>query len=192
VNSVLAPSLTNPAPYRNWPTCLDVIRIGIKEARPTPNQPENWVIDGTPWTLIARPIRSDLQILKNAIVTGPDLLTGCKDRASFRDFEKRQATASLALVAPSAVDFYRNTNSTGKQRVRGRFRLGDANNGQVYDLGVTDLQCERVVLRQGDQTLRQADAKFLLTISLGEPLASYCYKLIAAVIVLPAPIAEVF
>ena len=52
-------------------------------------------------------------------------------------------------------------------------------------LVVTDPHWENLILAQGSRTLRQTDAAFLLTISVGEPLGLFCYKLIAAVIPLP-------
>jgi hypothetical protein len=58
---------------------LDVIRVGVRTHRPVPRQPENWVIDGTMWALNARPLRDNLSHgLRNAIVSGPELLRGSR------------------------------------------------------------------------------------------------------------------
>jgi hypothetical protein len=41
------------------------------------------------------------------------------------------------------------------------------------------------VHNQGNMRFRQAERKFLVTVSLGEPFNDYCYKVIAAVIFVP-------
>src|SRR5947207_517988 len=82
-------------------TILDVLQIGIQTHRPVPHQPENWVIDGTSWALLSRPMADSLTpVLQNAIVQGPELLRGLSDRVPYTDFQQRNATASLALIAP--------------------------------------------------------------------------------------------
>ncbi len=39
---------------------LDVVQIGIRAHRPLTHQPENWVVDGSTWTLLSRPMTINL------------------------------------------------------------------------------------------------------------------------------------
>src|SRR5947209_7506423 len=65
-------------------TLLDVIQVGIRTHRPAPHQPENWQIDGTTWSLITRPMDTKLvQVVRNAVVSGPELIVGFSDRVTY-------------------------------------------------------------------------------------------------------------
>src|SRR5712692_1082271 len=73
---------------------LDLVQIGIRARRPAPHQPENWVIGGTPWTLLSRPMGNNpVPVLQNAIVRGPDLLRGFSDRVPYASFQAQPAAA---------------------------------------------------------------------------------------------------
>jgi len=173
---------------------LDVFRVGVLTPRPAAHQPENWVIDGTTWTLLARPMGDALvPVLKNAVSLGPELLRGFSDRVSYASLQHQNATASLALLAPDELYLYQQLSYRGKPQARGRFSLGTGGQAALYDLAITDPHWENVVIQQPNpRTLRQADDKFLVTISLGEPFGLECYRLIAAIIVLPPSLAAVF
>jgi hypothetical protein len=189
--SVFSPYSSSLLAGRLWPNCLDVIRVGVQAARPNPQQPENWVIDGARWTLKARPVSGSFgQVLKDAIVPGPELLLGREELVALSSFGRRQASSSLALITPESIHLYRHINTRGKRQVRCRFQIGSRKDMQAYDLSVTDPRWERAVHEQGDRTIGQTDGRFLLTISLGEPYGSNCYKLVAAVILLPELIAK--
>jgi hypothetical protein len=125
-------------------------------------------------------------ILRQAIVPGPELLTGTGERVAFATFEKQPAPASLALVAPEDIYLYPHLAAPGTYRARGRFSLGPAEQLVLYDMPVTEPVWQNVALKQGPVTLRQREQKFLLTISLSEPFEGHCYKLIAAIMLLPA------
>lgn len=59
------------------PEILDVIRIGLSNAKPQPHQPENWLIDDSPWQLISRPAPASLRLLLRSILEpGPWLFGG--------------------------------------------------------------------------------------------------------------------
>jgi hypothetical protein len=173
---------------------LDVIRVGVRTLRPDVHQPENWVIDGTTWPLLARPMGARLvPVLKSAVVHGPELLRGISDRVSYTSLRRQNATASLALVAPDDLYLYQHVSYPGKPQARGRFSLGSRGTEIPYDLVITDPHWENSVLREpGPRTLRQSAGKFLLTVSLGEPLNEFCYKVIATIILLPATLAKGF
>jgi hypothetical protein len=171
---------------------LDVIRVGVLASRPAPHQPENWLIDGKTWELVARPMGRDLiPVLQRATVCGPELLGGFPDRLPFSDFQQHRAAASVAIVAPESIELHPHSTSRGKVQGRGRFSLGPSRRTHVYDLPITDPRWEGVASQlQQPCTLQQAKNKFVLTISLGEPFDGYCYKLIAAIILLPLSIAS--
>jgi hypothetical protein len=170
---------------------LDLVQVGVATHRPAPHQPENWVIDGTGWILKFRPIRADLnQLLKNALVTDPELLQGFSDRVPCSNLQQQPSgLSSLALVAPESLELYHQQSFSGRPQARGRFFLGNGAHGILYDLVITDPVWEPIILQQSSRTLRQTDSKFLVTVSLSEPFGMYCYKLIAAIVLLPTSIA---
>jgi hypothetical protein len=167
------------------PGGLDVIRVGVHAPRPLDHQPENWQIDGSRWQLVARPVPPNLlPLLRGAVTSGPELLRGTSDRLAVADLQRQPIAASLALVAPESVDLYHQLSYRGRPQARGRFALGPAGAACLYDLSITDPIWESRIIHKGPQTLRQSEAEFFLTVSLGEPLGLNCYKLIAAIILL--------
>jgi hypothetical protein len=173
-------------------TPLDVIQVGLKTPRPDPHHPENWLMDGSPWTLITRPMGAELApVLQSALVTGPELLGSLTARIPFEDLQKQPAKASLALIAPESLYLFHQPNYRGKPQARGRFWLGTGNQTYIYDLAITDPQWEACIVKQkAPHTLEQSRSKFLLLISLGEPLDHYCYKFIATILPLPLALAQ--
>lgn len=170
---------------------LDVIRVGVHSHRPAPHQPENWVIDKSPWVLTSRPMTAALcSVLCNAIVAGPVLLGNNSDRIPLALLQQQQAIASLALIKPNSVDLYHQLSYRGNPQARGQFELGDGNHTCVYDLSVTDPIWKTKIIQQGPITLQQDQRPFLLTISVGEPFGLDCYKMIAAIIELPTCVAS--
>lgn len=172
---------------------LDVIQISFRGPRPAPHQPENYVIDGTSWSLLARPMsKNHVHVLQSAVLRGSELLGGFSDRVPYDSFLKKQAATSLALIAPETMDVYDQMSYRGRPQARCRFFLGSGANTYLYDLAITDPEWEKAVIQQGFRTLRQTDAKFLVTISLGEPFGLECYKFAAAIMPLPNSIASAF
>jgi hypothetical protein len=159
---------------------LDVVKIEVKEPRPEPYQPENWVISDKKWKLIARPGSEEHQstIWEN-IVTGPTLLGNQSDRIHVRRFEEQPAEASLALITPSKIEWTIGTDVRGHRQTRAILKL----KGTMYDLAVTDEAWRKHLskLPEGSHPAKSGE-EFLLTISLGEPFNNYCYKLVSAVI----------
>ena len=111
-----------------------MIKLPLNEPTPSPGQPENWIIGQEPWLLIARPLGRPLyHLLRSALVAGPSLLgsTG----ASARETPAAQADASLALVAPSRLQFRIEVNPYEHHlQPRISFEL----DGTLYDLPLTD------------------------------------------------------
>jgi len=182
-------------PDGSTPRVLDVLELGLKRPRPEDHHPEDWVIDGRRWRLVARPMVgwSDW-IGRQSFETGPTLLGGFDDRIPFG----AKVDHSLALLRVADLH-WRIMVRDNRRKLRVRFLLGDQLSdllgGQLYDLGVTDDQLEGrfSTWREGVYPLALApgfeDAgEAVLTVSLGEPFApvedgpAYCFKLAAAVI----------
>ena len=98
----------------------------------------------------------------------------------------------MALVAPEDLYLYDHRTYAGKRQARGRFSLGTRERLALYDLPITEPHWQRTILNGSPHTLRQAEGNFLLTISLSEPFAEKCYKLIAAIMPLPRHLATEF
>ena len=171
---------------------LDVISAGVRSPRPVIHQPENHVIDGIVWKIARSPHPESIaQLLKRALVPGPELFGGCRDRVAMAEIEEKPCGASLALVAPAWLELALHNRSDGKQQVRGRFELGTSPKA-VYDLSVTDPPWENTVREKRKMLLKQTEQKFVLCISLGEPFNGNCYKLLAGIVLLPAELAKTF
>ena len=168
---------------------LDIIEIGVSSPRPEPHQPENWVLDKNQWKFVARlELAKVWPQLRPFLITGPDLLGNQSDRVIYAALNEKPAPASLALIEPSDVSWVITESYRGNRQTRVRFQLGEAS----YDLAVTDPKWEQQLshLSWGTHPRQAADIsgqdRLLFTVSLGEPFSGECFKLVAAVIVLPA------
>jgi hypothetical protein len=173
---------------------LDVLRIRCVKACPEPHHPENWLIAQRAWELSARPAPPEaLERLRASLAPGPELLGSSDDRIPYAAFQKIPAQASLAVVQPDDIRWVLKTNARGERRTRVAFRL----RGVTYHLALTDVAWEQRLrdLLPGSHRREAAgltpDETVFLTISLSEPFQpeptaeASCYKLVAAVIVLP-------
>lgn len=168
---------------------LDVIRLDLSRPLPQPYQPENWLVSNTmPWHLISRPAPESLiQIMRSNLVSGHCLLGNTIDRVPAASFSGTSAPSSLALVIPENPYLRVTKDVNNRKQVRAIFEVSRT----YYDLVVTDPVWERKLSNRpdGDYPLTAAglkpDDRVLLTVSLGEPFNGYCYKLVAAIIVLP-------
>jgi hypothetical protein len=170
---------------------LDVLRMDVVEPQPERHHPENWLISGARWTLLSRPAPRDaVPILRAHLTRGPDLLGGQTDRLPYQHFARFPAAASLALVYPHSLRWSITVTPPNKRRTRTLFLL----NGAEYDLAVTDPEWEHRLHHLGPGIYPRdaaagvrADDRLLFTVSLSEPLGQgqWCYKLVAAVFVVP-------
>lgn len=174
---------------------LDLLRIRFAIPRPEPHHPENRLITHIRWQLVSRPAPKEvLELLESHLTPGPELLGSLSDRVPFEAFEAKAAAGSLALVEPGDVQWIVKTSRAGERRTRVAFTL----KGTRYSLALTDPDWERRLssLPIGEHPRRAAGiadtTRLFLTVSLSEPFQSddraekFCYKLIAAVIALPA------
>lgn len=177
-------------PDRSEPRVLDVIRVGLVEPRPLPHHPENWLIDGSEWKPVQRPASREYYagVMAGALSWNPLLFGDSESRVPEEQFQRQVARESLVLVQPSHVGWHREPEGqSGRNPARVRFRFQQVE----YDLPLTDPAHRQLLVMQPpgshsalDLYIPQ-DRKLLLTISLSEPFSGFCYKLVAAVVVLP-------
>jgi hypothetical protein len=167
---------------------LDIIRLEVAKARPVPYQPENWEITAARWQRCGHLQPNDASAFLRAHVTpGPDLLGNRSDRIDYRYIVDHPVAASLCVIEPVGLRWGININAKGKRQTRVYFTLS----GFPYNLSVTDPIWEDRLrdLSYGayERVVAGIDARdeVFLTISLGEPFQGSCYKLVAAVILLP-------
>jgi hypothetical protein len=182
-------------PDKSAPRVLDVIRVGLQAPRPLPHQPENWLIDGSQWRPMAQPATQKYApVLAAAVARDPFLLGSPGGRVAVETFADRPAGHSLALVEPSDIRWHNWALGDDKPRPRVAFRLGNAR----YNLPLTDPAYAKTLnmLGPGDHPGRDLwipeGRKLLFTVSLSEPYDGICYKLVAAVVVLPEAWNSVF
>lgn len=179
---------------------LDVVRVSCIKPRPQDHHPEDWLLAPNRWMLVARPAPSTaVALLQTQIVTGPAILGDTEERVPFNDFHLRPAENSLALVRPQSLCWIIKEKPG---RVR-QHRVAFSQNGCHYDMPLTDQNWEvRLKSLPPGTHHRKAvgmgqDEMALLTISLSEPFekevgaGSFCYKLVAAITIVPPDWREV-
>ena len=177
-------------PDHSEPHLLDVIRVGLSHPQPLPHQPENWIMDNSAWSLVERPAAADrARVVADAVLRGPLLFGNAGRSTPYGQFRRRPARESLALVKPVGIRWRTEFNTYLLRNMpRVLFQLGDV----PYDLPLTDpahagpLQRREVGDYRSSDLGMPEDGTLLFTISLGEPLDGICYKLVAAVVVIPA------
>lgn len=171
------------------PKPLDVIRVPLREHRPREHQPENWVIEGSEWKYVDRADATIVPLLEEHLYDETFLFGDSSDRIHMSRFATTPALESLALIVPADLRWRITTSYRGNRQTRAIFRHGDGH----YNLGVTDLDWNEHLEEKGYKvgTSRTSslarDGRILLTVSLSEPTDwdGCCYKLVAAVIVIP-------
>lgn len=172
---------------------LDVVQVSLKQPCPKSYQPENWVLDDKPWRLVRRlsPAEAGTH-LATAIDSRPDFLVrGIHNKIHLSDLDENPVAASLTLVEPEEVSW--NVKMNYKYQNEKKYSAYFALAGRGYDLPITDpiwkshLAALPLGLHERHVVGIGKSKRILFTISLGEPFPRdrYCYKLIAAVIVLP-------
>jgi hypothetical protein len=171
----------------------DVLSVSLGNVCPKPHQPENRRLHRLwykPWHKLCRRVgrlkqEEFLDRLKAYVYEEQWLLGDYQDRIGEEQFLNTPAEASLALIEPEHLQWLIQTSRSGRRQTRAIFSWKGAN----YNLVVTDPEWE---LQLKDLTvgchehmaLNMAGQKAFLTISLSEPFNGFCYKLVAAVIVL--------
>jgi hypothetical protein len=185
----LSPSQLQLATHED-PRLFDVISVWLGEHAPAKNQPENWRIQNSPWMLVSRPAPAEHSaLLKNVLFRDSVLFGNTSDRVAYRTFETAPSKESLVLAKPAQTRWIVKRTLTWKRQLRVNFRLGNV----PYDLAVTDIPFDDKLkgLALGEYSSEQFgiqdESALYFTISLGEPLDNgYCFKLVAAVLLLPS------
>lgn len=165
---------------------LDVIKVVLDAPRYYRHQPENWVLSDNPWMLVRKMSLTEAEaFLRDCVIALPNLLGNSMDRVSIAELSAKPMTESLVLVEPDEIKWRVRLQNT--RQTRAVFKV----NGQEYDWAKTDPIWEQKLfhLQIGDHDRGaggvSGNDRVLFTVSLGELFKGYCYKLVAAVIVLP-------
>ncbi len=168
------------------PRLLDIIDIPLQKHQPWDHQQENWLLDPEYyWRKVAKYSWNDLQQLSETGGTlwqkGYSTRTGSNDRIPLQQANYETSSLKLIYVDKLSLRVFARGEAyeNSKRRVQGQFRFGY----NSYALWVTDPNIERAYLKREDGNYDLGEC--YLTISLGEPYESYCYKLIAAVMEKP-------
>jgi hypothetical protein len=165
------------------PRLLDVIEIPVNWPKPIGHQTENIEIDADYyWEKTGEVTWNDLRAALDQPTdlwgTGSSTYHGTNDRVAADD--AATFTNSLVLIQPQELRIGVSSESgyqgPSRRRVRGIFRYNDA----WYSLVVTDPVAEQTLLARPDGEVNTQNT--YLTISLSEPMYSYCFKLVAAII----------
>lgn len=165
------------------PRLLDVMDVPLLKHQPKNYQQENWLLDpDTYWRRIERLKWGDLSSLADKVdrlwIDGESSYNGLNDRIALPQAIGVRSSLRLIQVDRMTLSVFRPGEAfdNPKRRVQGRFEHA----GMEYRHWVTDPTYERAYLARGDGDYEIGES--YLTMSLGEPLKGYCYKLIAAVI----------
>jgi hypothetical protein len=170
---------------------LDVFEVGLGEACGSNCHPEDVFVTETKWRLVGRLGELlDADALTSFVNREPAVLEGYSDRVPASRFKSTPAECSLDLIHPEDLWWWiRDEND--KRRNRALFRLGHV--GRVrYDLAVTDppwldqLNLLPAGIYPHALFFKDKPPRTFLTISLSEPYEGFHYKLVAAVVTLPA------
>lgn len=96
-----------------------MIRIGIKQHCPLPHQPENWLIDESPWSLLQRDAADDYcDFLNNRVTIGAFLLGDSRVAIPVQEFECNSLRCSLELISPRDLHLRVEEFNAKKKRER--------------------------------------------------------------------------
>lgn len=95
------------------PQLLDIVEIGVKCPRPAVHQPENWLVDGTPWRLLRRPgKKEEINVIWEHVIDDLLLFGNSGDRVP----ENENVECSLALVRVADLRWRITTSYRGKRQ----------------------------------------------------------------------------
>ncbi len=184
--------LRNCAIDGEWPQLFDLVRLEIDQHRPTPYQPENWVITDQPWQRLRhiepRAVRDDLRSL---VDHGHWLLQDGDRRVSAAALRANPAPTSLVLAEPSDLTWYLEHFMNSRQ-YKANFRVPG---GGWCQFSITDppIHAQLVPLPDGSHPRNTVgiadDSDLFLLVSLSEPFeqTDNCYKLVAGTLEVPTP-----
>jgi hypothetical protein len=174
---------------RRLPELLDVVRFSHDGKTEDPAQPENRLIADEPWRLVgAIDSASAYRELEPVLSTGPQIF-GNGGKGVDESVASDGIAESLTLIEPdvNSLEFAVKSpyHPGGNPRTRVAFQLG----GWSYDLPLTDFAVRPKLLALGHGNYGPNDAELgpgnhvVLTVSLGLPMNSVHWKLVAGLLV---------
>lgn len=165
------------------PKVLDIVDVPLLEPRPHDYQTENWLLDPENyWTKVGELDRDSLGDLVEdppaLWINGHSSQVGRNDRVPEAEAGVLRGSLHLLTVQSGEVRVSAPGAAFGnpKRRVQLRFEHG----GVDYALWVTDPSVRARYLQQEDGTFMFGGG--IVTISLGEPIRGFAYKLVATMI----------
>ena len=169
------------------PRVLDIIDIPVLRRHPPQPlqeyQTENWLLDpNSYWEKAGVFPRHDLPELLDPVaplwIDSQSTYHGQNDRIWLESADPVSDSLRLIHVQGLSLEVFKPGEAFGnsKRRVQGHFTHAS----KPYRLWITDPRYEREYLAKLDGTYEIGAC--YLTISLGEPLEGWCYKLIASII----------
>jgi hypothetical protein len=167
------------------PALLEIVRFAHDGEQGDSAQPENVVIDGTPWQTEGPAEQGEaLEMLLKVVQEGPKLF-GNRGRAVPEHVTAEGMDSSLALIVPAALRFGHGADAEAhKGSPRAVFEFGS----DVWSLAITDFEIGPKILQlpeglYGWEDLgHQEPEHVLLTVSLGTAYDGWHYKLVAGVL----------
>ena len=163
------------------PGCMDIVEVETLGPAHHAYQKENFFsTEKRPWMWQWKlPDAALAQLLDH-----PDCLwlegfsstSGLNDRVP-EEIVVKTDTPSLYLIRPDDFTILVTDDLYGRKKVNARFTY----RGTPYLLSVTDMTLEREYLMKPQDEYPLDNKNIHLTVSLGEPFNSFCYKLVAAV-----------
>lgn len=169
---------------RTQPRLLDRILVDADWPDHHPGQPENRLIEGTPWQLLERPANVEAwRAIAAARERGPELLGDLETR--LRASRVREVPGpSLALLAPRHLRLsVWDDHDLGRQRVRAHFWWG----GREWRLPLQDERYRRGLYQrpEGEYPAEafglRPDRPLYGVVALGLPFGGWCYKSVVSV-----------
>lgn len=177
----------------------DLIRIELGDFKAAGFQPENCLLDiAVAVELLSRPASFDLMILAQKALSDDVWVLDTTSNFIELDYAEKASCLTLVLVEPSEVVWGCSRNAKGHRQIRVAFAFKN----HRYDLPVTDYitsdppfaelaygthrESELDIGGQIGYHYDEADEyKLQFTISLGQPLGTRCYKLVAGILSMP-------
>jgi ATP-dependent DNA helicase RecQ len=176
-------------PTGSVPRLLDIIGIRLCGSCPHTYQTENHRVADERWSWHGTLPPAEVQQLCDEVdrlwINGYHSRTGRNDRIPL-DQARRTLSSSLLFICPEELCISVEEDLKGLPRVRAQFNY----KGERYGLAVTDPAIEKrnIQMKRGDYPVE--GYRPFLTVSISEPFEGFCYKLIAAVILIPDEAAQ--
>ncbi len=172
--------------YENgdMPQLFDIIKIPVKEHRPTLFQDENYLIhDGYYWE------KNDAyKGSLDDLLDTPNDLWGTQD-SSYQGLHDRfpesacgDYSNSVYLIKPQSIEIIVRTEGQEFNDAKRKIRANFTYNNTQYLFPVTDAKIERKFLSGENGRFTLSPNNIYLCVSVGLPYNGYCYKFLASII----------